>query len=162
MMSGMMLNGEHENAIGLFKMLESNGLKPDSATWKTIINELSQVGKNDEAILFFRKMQSVGEHPSMKCVISLLSARASIPALITGKEIHEHVIRTSRSCRIDEARELLLETGEASSSVLASLLCVCKFHSNVKHRKEIARLLVDLEPKSSTPFVILSNIYDGE
>nr|GEY24727.1 pentatricopeptide repeat-containing protein At2g02750 [Tanacetum cinerariifolium] len=67
-----------------------------------------------------------------------------------------------RSCRIDEARELLLETGEASSSVLASLLCVCKFHSNVKHRKEIARLLVDLDPKSSTSFVILSNIYDGE
>ncbi|GKC57562.1 linoleate 13S-lipoxygenase 3-1, chloroplastic-like protein [Tanacetum coccineum] len=136
----------------------------------------------------------------MKCVISLLSACASIPALIARKEIHGHVIsidqdefvatalinmymKCGRSlltlsvfdqyeikprdpviwnamisgygrngeteaafnifklmqrenvkpnsstfnsvlsvCRIDEARELLLETGEASSSVLASLL----------------------------------------
>nr|GEU75519.1 pentatricopeptide repeat-containing protein At2g02750 [Tanacetum cinerariifolium] len=281
MISGMMLNGEHENAIDLFMMLESDGLKPDSATWNTMINGLSQVGKNDEAILFFRKMQSVEEHPSMKCVTSLLSACASIPALMTGKEIHGHVIRTSidqdefvatalinmymkcgrsllalsvfdqyeikprdpviwnamisgygrngeteaafnmfewmqrenvkpnsstfnsvlsicshagkvekgldlfrlmkcyklvptsenyacvidilgRSGRIDEARELLLETGEASSSVLASLLGACKFHSDVKHGEEIARLLADLDPESSTPFVILSNIYAGE
>ncbi|PWA64611.1 pentatricopeptide repeat (PPR) superfamily protein [Artemisia annua] len=281
MISGMMLNGEHENAIGLFKMLESDGLKPDSATWNTMINGLSQLGKIDEAILFFRKMQSVREHPSMKCVTSLLSACASISALMTGKEIHGHVIRTSidqdefvatalinmymkcgrsllalsvfdqydikprdpviwnamisgygrngeseaafnmfewmqrenvkpnsstfnsvlsvcshagkvekgldlfrlmkryklvptsenyacvidilgRSGRIDEARELLLETGEASSSVLASLLGACKFHSDVKHGEEIARLLADLDPKSSTPFVILSNIYAGE
>ncbi|KAF5764407.1 putative tetratricopeptide-like helical domain superfamily [Helianthus annuus] len=31
MISGMMLNGESESAIGLFMMLESNGLKPDEA-----------------------------------------------------------------------------------------------------------------------------------
>ncbi|GKE80752.1 hypothetical protein Tco_1550752, partial [Tanacetum coccineum] len=67
-----------------------------------------------------------------------------------------------RSGRLDEARELLLETGEASSSSLASLLGACKFHSDVKHREEIARLLADLDPESSTLFVILSNIYDGE
>ncbi|GKB04122.1 pentatricopeptide repeat-containing protein [Tanacetum coccineum] len=42
MISVMTLNGEHENAIGLFMMLESDGLKPDLATWKTMINELSQ------------------------------------------------------------------------------------------------------------------------
>ncbi|GKB83443.1 pentatricopeptide repeat-containing protein, partial [Tanacetum coccineum] len=43
------------------------------------------------------------------------------------------VLSVCRSGRIDEARELLLETGEASSSVLASLLGASKFHSDVKH-----------------------------
>ncbi|KAM0012707.1 putative tetratricopeptide-like helical domain superfamily [Helianthus debilis subsp. tardiflorus] len=33
MIFGMMLNGKSESAIGLFMMLESNGLKPDPVTW---------------------------------------------------------------------------------------------------------------------------------
>ncbi|GJV83703.1 linoleate 13S-lipoxygenase 3-1, chloroplastic-like protein [Tanacetum coccineum] len=58
-----------------------------------------------------------------------------------------------RSGRIDEVRELLLETGEASSLVLASLLGASKFHSDVKHREEIARLLANLDLESLTLFV---------
>ncbi|GKB40641.1 kinase-like domain, phloem protein 2-like protein [Tanacetum coccineum] len=71
-------------------------------------------------------------------------------------------LNSGRSGRLNEARELLLETGEASSSALASLLGACKFHSDVKHGEEIARLLTDLDPESSTLFVILSNIWGGK
>lgn len=280
MISGMMLNNESENAIGLFTMLESDKLKPDSATWNIMINGFANVGKPDEAFLFFKKMQSVGESISMKSLTSLLSGCASISDLKSGKEIHGYVIRTSfnkdefvssavinmymkccqtswaflvfnqfeikpkdpviwnamisgygrngesdsafkifelmqlqnvkpnsstfnciltvcshtgkvekgleffnlmkryklipssenygcvidmlgRSGRIEEARDLLLES-EVSGSVLASLIGACKFHSDVKVGEEIARLLADLDPKSVTPFVILSSIYAGE
>nr|GEY80956.1 pentatricopeptide repeat-containing protein At2g02750 [Tanacetum cinerariifolium] len=66
-----------------------------------------------------------------------------------------------RSGRIDEARELLLETGEASSSVLTSLLGACKFHSDVKHVEEIARLLADLDLESSMLFLIYLTYGEG-
>ncbi|XP_076924346.1 pentatricopeptide repeat-containing protein At2g02750-like isoform X2 [Bidens hawaiensis] len=95
MISGMMLNGESENAIGLFMMLESNGLKPDSATWNIMINGLSNLGKPDEAFLLFKRMQSVGEPVSAKCLTSLLSTCACISSLTSGKEIHGYVMRTN-------------------------------------------------------------------
>ncbi|KAM0016558.1 putative tetratricopeptide-like helical domain superfamily [Helianthus debilis subsp. tardiflorus] len=95
MISGMMLNGESESAIGLFMMLGSNGLKPDSATWNIMINGLSNVGKPDEAFFIFRKMQSTGEPVSTKSLTSLLSACASVSSLTNGKEIHGYVIRTN-------------------------------------------------------------------
>ncbi|KAI3818180.1 hypothetical protein L1987_11983 [Smallanthus sonchifolius] len=93
MISGMMINGESESAIGLFMMLESSGLKPDSATWNIMINGLTNLGKPDEAFLLFRKMQSAGEPVSMKSLTSLLSACASISSLTTGREIHGYVVR---------------------------------------------------------------------
>ncbi|XP_076947238.1 pentatricopeptide repeat-containing protein At2g02750-like [Bidens hawaiensis] len=95
MISGMMLNGEGENVIGLFMMLESNGLKPDSATWNIMINGLSNIGKPDEAFLLFKRMQSVGEPVSAKSLTSLLSTCAGISSLRSGKEIHGYVIRTN-------------------------------------------------------------------
>ncbi|XP_071707361.1 pentatricopeptide repeat-containing protein At2g02750 [Rutidosis leptorrhynchoides] len=281
MISGMLLNGESENAIGLFTMLESNGVKPDSVTWNTMINGFSNLGKNHEAFLFFRKMQSTGELSSLNTLTSLLSACASISSLLSGKEIHGYVIRKSidkdeflatalinmymkcgrsswaflvfdqfdikprdpviwnamisgygkngeseaafdmfewmqkenvkpnsstfncvlslcshtgkvdkgleifnlmkrykmvpsaehyaclidmlgRCGWLDEARGLLMKIPEVSGSVLDSLIGACKFHSNVKIGEEVAKLLSDLDPESSIPFVVLSSIYAGE
>ncbi|MFS7960887.1 putative tetratricopeptide-like helical domain superfamily [Helianthus anomalus] len=56
----MMLNGKSESDIGLFMMLESNGLKPDLATWNIMINGLLNVGIPNEAFLIFRKMHLIG------------------------------------------------------------------------------------------------------
>ncbi|KAK1413764.1 hypothetical protein QVD17_35545 [Tagetes erecta] len=94
MISGMMVNGESENAIGLFMMLQSKGLKPDSATWNIMINGLSSNGKLEEAFLMFKTMRASGEPVSMKCLTSLLSACASVSSLTSGKELHCYVIRT--------------------------------------------------------------------
>lgn len=281
MISGMMVNGESENAIGLFMMLESNGLKPDSATWNIMINELSSNGKTEEAFLFFRRMRATGERVSMKCLTSLLSACASVSSLARGKEIHGYVIRTDmnkdefvatavinmymkcgwsswafsvfdqfeiklrdpvmwnamisgygrngeseaafemfkwmqkegvkpnsstfnciltvcshtgnvekgleyfrlmkrydvvptskhygclidilgRSGNIDEARGLLLTIPEVSKSVIDSMIGACNCHSDVRTGEEMARLLVDLDPENTMPYVILSNIYARE
>ncbi|MFS7965997.1 putative tetratricopeptide-like helical domain superfamily [Helianthus anomalus] len=84
-----------ENAIVLLMMLESNGLKPDSATRSILINGLLNVGKPDEAFSIFRKMKSTGEPVSTKLLTSLLSACASVLSLASGKEIHGYVIRTN-------------------------------------------------------------------
>ncbi|KAL4586852.1 hypothetical protein LXL04_011497 [Taraxacum kok-saghyz] len=278
MISGMMMNGEIEIAVNLFSILESERLKPDSATWNCMINGFS---KTQESFLFFKKMIETGEPPSTKSITSLLSACASTLTLSSGKEIHGYVIRNGiendefvttalvnmymkcgqpsrafsvfnnleikptdpviwnamisgygrngeiesafdvfnwmlkenvkpnpstfnsvlsvcshggkveksleilrllrsydlvpgsehygsvidvlgRSGRIDEARGVLMEIPEVSGSVLASLLGASRVYSDVKTGEEVARLLAEIDPESTLPFVVLSSIYAAE
>ncbi|KAA8529456.1 hypothetical protein F0562_033745 [Nyssa sinensis] len=93
--SGMMMNGQSENAIELFAQLESEGLEPDSATWNSMINGFSQLGQEFEALLFFKKMQSAGVMPSLKSITSILPVCSALSALRCGKEIHGQTIRTN-------------------------------------------------------------------
>ncbi|KAL7091471.1 hypothetical protein ACP275_12G108100 [Erythranthe tilingii] len=94
MIAGMMLNDQSENATDLFVELDGEvGLEADSATWNSMISGFSQLGKADEAFLFFRKMLSCGEIPSVRCVTSLLAACSSLSAENYGKQIHTYVAR---------------------------------------------------------------------
>ncbi|VVB03911.1 unnamed protein product [Arabis nemorensis] len=93
--SGMMINGQHEVAVELFEQLDSEGLKPDSATWNSLISGFSQLGKVIETFKFFGRMLSVVMVPSLKCLTSLLSACSDIWVLKNGKEIHGHVLKAA-------------------------------------------------------------------
>ncbi|KAF8378410.1 hypothetical protein HHK36_029749 [Tetracentron sinense] len=95
--SGMMLNGQNETAVELFKQLDSEGLEPDSATWNSMISGFSQLGKGIEAFHFFNKMQLTGETPSLKSITSLLPVCSALSSLQCGKEIHGHTLRTGIS-----------------------------------------------------------------
>lgn len=94
MIAGMMLNDQSENAVNLFVELDSEvGLEPDSATWNSMISGFSQLGKADEAFLFFRKMLSSGVIPNVRCITSLLAASSSLSTQNYGKQIHAYVER---------------------------------------------------------------------
>lgn len=95
MIAGMMLNAQSENAVELFKQLESKRLVPDSATWNSMISGFSQLGRGIEAIMYFKKMVSAGIVPSLKSMTSLLPACSDLSALQCGKEIHGRAIRTN-------------------------------------------------------------------
>nr|GMD25814.1 pentatricopeptide repeat-containing protein At2g02750 [Ipomoea batatas] len=94
---GTMLNGRSEKAVELFTRLENEGLKPDLATWNTMIIGFSQLGKAAEAVMFFRKMVSAGVKPSEKLMTSLLTACSALCMLGSGKQIHGYSIRTGCS-----------------------------------------------------------------
>lgn len=93
--SGMMVNGQHETAVELFEQMDTEGIKPDSATWNSLISGFSQLGKVIEAFKFFERMLSVVMVPSLKCLTSLLSSCSDIWVLKNGKEIHGHVIKAA-------------------------------------------------------------------
>ncbi|KAJ0252849.1 Pentatricopeptide repeat-containing protein [Hirschfeldia incana] len=97
--SGMMINGQHEVAVELFEKLGSEGLKPDSATWNSMISGFSQLGKVVEAFKFFERMIALAVVPSLKCLTSLLSACSDTWVLKNGKEIHGHVIKAAAAER---------------------------------------------------------------
>ncbi|KAJ4961636.1 hypothetical protein NE237_021546 [Protea cynaroides] len=94
MISGLMLNGQCVAAVQLFEELELDGLEPDSATWNSMISGFAQLQKGYKAFSFFNKMQSAGATPSLKSITSLLLACSTLSALLCGKEIHGHIIRT--------------------------------------------------------------------
>ncbi|XP_010256611.1 PREDICTED: pentatricopeptide repeat-containing protein At2g02750 [Nelumbo nucifera] len=94
MISGTMLNGQYETAVELFEQLILDGLEPDSTTWNSMISGFSQLGKAEEAFRFFTRMQLEGVAPSLKSITSLLPACSALSALLRGKEIHGHIIRT--------------------------------------------------------------------
>ena len=92
-----MLNNQSEMAVALFEELEFEGMKPDSATWNSMIRGFSQLGKGFDAFKYFEKMQSAGVEPSLKCITSLLPACSVLSALKQGKEIHGLAIRSGIS-----------------------------------------------------------------
>ena len=94
MIARMMLNKESERAVDMFQRLESEGLKPDSATRNSMISGFAQLGVCGEAFKYFREMQYVGVAPCLKIVTSLLSASANSSMLRRGKEIHGFALRT--------------------------------------------------------------------
>lgn len=97
MIAGLMLNDQSELAIELFIQLEDKGFTPDSATWNSMIIGFSRLGKEAEALMFFRKMLYVGVVPSLKSITSLLTACSALSALRFGQEIHAHVVRSGMS-----------------------------------------------------------------
>ncbi|GAV80515.1 PPR domain-containing protein/PPR_2 domain-containing protein, partial [Cephalotus follicularis] len=97
MIAGMMLNGQSDISVELFKQLEYEGLEPDSATWNSMISGFAHLGKGFDAFKWFEKMQLAGVVPSLKCITSLLPACSDLSALDCGKEIHGHAIRTTIS-----------------------------------------------------------------
>ncbi|XP_051122370.1 pentatricopeptide repeat-containing protein At2g02750-like [Andrographis paniculata] len=94
MIAGMMLNDQSECAVDLFLELEREGAsRPDLATWNSMISGFEQLSRNDDAILFFRKMLSCGEVPNVRCLTSLLAACSSLSEQRYGRQIHAYVLR---------------------------------------------------------------------
>jgi pentatricopeptide repeat protein len=64
-----------------------------------------------------------------------------------------------RSGRLREAKEVIDQMSEPSSSVYSSLLGSCRQHLDPVLGEEAAMKLAELEPENPAPFVILSSIY---
>ncbi|KAI3497754.1 hypothetical protein L1887_33270 [Cichorium endivia] len=143
MISGYGRNGETESAFEMFDWMLKENVKPNSSTFNCLLSVCSHSGKVEKSLEILRLMKSYD--------------------LVPGSEHYGSVIDIlGRSGRIDEARGVLSEIPEISGSVLASLLGASKFYSDTKTGEEMARLLAELDPESTLPFVILSSIYAGE
>ncbi|VFQ61224.1 unnamed protein product [Cuscuta campestris] len=96
MISGLMLNNQTGKAIELFEHLETEGMKPDSSTWNTMIIGFSRLPEEgyQKASHFFRRMVSSGVKPNEKSMTSLLTACSKQCVLLSGKQIHGYAIRT--------------------------------------------------------------------
>ncbi|XP_031276797.1 pentatricopeptide repeat-containing protein At2g02750-like [Pistacia vera] len=141
MVSGYGRNGEFESAVEIFDLMQEEKVKPNSATFVSILSACSHTGQVEKGLQVFRMMSDdYGINPNPEhvgCLIDLLG----------------------RSGRLDEAEELIQELSEPSASIFYSLLGACWSHMNSKLGEETVMKLSELEPENPTPFVVLSNIY---
>lgn len=144
MISGYGKNGENNLALEIFRTMQEQRVEPNSATLLGILSACSHTGQVGKGWELFRMMsRDYGINPTAKhfgCMVGLLS----------------------RAGNLAEAWNLIQEIPEPSASVYSSLLGACGCCSDAALATVMADRLSEIEPRSPTPLVILSNIYAGQ
>ncbi|XP_031486020.1 pentatricopeptide repeat-containing protein At3g09040, mitochondrial isoform X1 [Nymphaea colorata] len=142
MITGFAKNGNAEYALNLFKEMHLESVKPDDITFLGVLTACCHSGLVSEGCQYFKLM--VDEYE--------LEPRADHYACM--------VDLLGRGGYLNEALEFLsMLPFEPDSVVLASLLGSCRVHGNELIGAHIAKKLMDVEPQSSYPYVLLSNLY---
>ncbi|KAG5061929.1 hypothetical protein JHK85_003112 [Glycine max] len=143
MIGGYGRNGDYESAFEIFDEMLEEMVRPNSATFVSVLSACSHTGQVDRGLHFFRMMRiEYGLQPKPEhfgCIVDLLG----------------------RSGRLSEAQDLMEELAEPPASVFASLLGACRCYLDSNLGEEMAKKLLDVEPENPAPLVVLSNIYAG-
>lgn len=146
-------------------------------TWNAMIGGYTSHGLAAEALHLFKLMISCKVLPTHITFVSVLSACAHAGLIKEGLEyfnsmVHEYGIMpriehyanlvdiVSRHGQIEEAMDIIRSMPfEPDKSVWGAILGACRTHNNVDLARVAAEALMKLEPESSTPYVILCNMY---
>ncbi|CAA7054634.1 unnamed protein product [Microthlaspi erraticum] len=136
-------HGRQQDSLCLFReMVEESGVRPDQITFLEMISTCCHVGDVDEGVRFFRSMtEEYGIQPQQEhyaCVVDLYG----------------------RAGRLEEAYETVKSMPfPPDAGVWGTLLGACKLHKNVELAKVASRRLMDLDPRNSGYYVLMSNAH---
>ncbi|XP_019057407.1 PREDICTED: pentatricopeptide repeat-containing protein At1g62260, mitochondrial isoform X2 [Tarenaya hassleriana] len=156
-----------------------NETKPrrEVITWNAMIRGYASHGYAEEALTMFRTMKNCKIQPTYITFISVLSAcvhaglveeaKTQFKSMVGEFNIEpriEHyaalVDVISRDGQVEEAMEVIRTMHLAPDrAVWGALLGGCRVHNNVGLARVAAEELMRLEPESSTPYVLLYNMY---
>jgi len=142
MIAGYAQNGCGTEALHLFEEMQLSRIKPDHVTFVGVLSACSHVGLVDEGQHYFDSMsQDYGIVPRMEhyaCMVDLFG----------------------RAGLLDEADAFINEMPcKPGALVWRTLLGACKTHGSPKLGKRAAKYLLELEPRDTAIYVLLSNIY---
>ncbi|KAE9446697.1 hypothetical protein C3L33_21435, partial [Rhododendron williamsianum] len=142
MIGGLAVNGRAEDAIQLFFQMQQEKMKPDDITFAAILNACAHGGLVDKGLDFLRSMkEDYGVEPKVEhygCVVDLLG----------------------RVGLLKEAEEVINSMPiEPNAAVWGALLGACGKHGNVELGERVGKILLELEPRNSGRYALLSNIY---
>ncbi|KAK6243834.1 hypothetical protein QUC31_010243 [Theobroma cacao] len=144
MIHGYAQNGRGDEAVHLYKNMIASGEKPDGITFIAVLTACSHSGLVDLGVRIFNSMQSdYGLEPELDhytCIIDCL-----------GRAGHFH------------DAELLMDKMPYKDDpvIWEVLLSSCRVHTNVSLAQRAAEELFRLKPESSSPYVLLANIYSS-
>ncbi|GLU02760.1 hypothetical protein SLE2022_199980 [Rubroshorea leprosula] len=142
MISALGQHGHGEEAIQMFYDMIRLGVKPDRVTLVVILNACSHSGLVQEGLRFFASMTSdhgiIPNQEHYACLIDLLGRAGCFDQLMDQLE--------KMPCKPD-------------AQVWNALLGVSRIHKNLELGRKAAEQLIELEPQSSAPYVLLSGIY---
>ncbi|XP_056160715.1 pentatricopeptide repeat-containing protein At4g33170-like [Syzygium oleosum] len=135
-------HGLGERAIEIFEQMLAMGVRPDSITFVGLLIACNHAGLVDKGLAYFNIMiEQCGVSPDLEhfsCLIDMLG----------------------RAGRLYEAEELISEYDFGHDPVISgSLLSACRLHGNVDIAERLAKRLLKLQPLSTSPYVLLSNLY---
>ncbi|GFP92860.1 pentatricopeptide repeat-containing protein at4g32430 mitochondrial [Phtheirospermum japonicum] len=135
-------HGDYETVMEYFNKMKTDGLKPDSITFLSVLTSCGRNGMVDMGIEVFNSMvneyliEPCPEHYS--CVVDMLG----------------------RAGRLKEAEEFLGRIpGGPGISVLQSLLGSCRIYGDVEMGIRVSDALIEMEPNDSGSYVLMSNMF---
>jgi len=142
MIGGYAFHGNASEALNLFGSMKSNGIYPSHITFVSVLNACAHAGLVDEAKAQFVSMMSVYKiEPQMEHYSSLVNV-------------------TSGQGQFEEAMYIITSMPfEPDKTVWGALLDACRIYNNVGLAHVAAEAMSRLEPESSTPYVLLYNMY---
>ncbi|KAK4751324.1 hypothetical protein SAY87_004806 [Trapa incisa] len=137
------MHGNPEEAMKLYNEMKVKGIRPDGATFTSILTACSHSGLVQEGLCVFKSMyEEHGLHPQEEhysCLVDLLC----------------------RSGKLAEACEVLrsIPLLDESSSAKGSLLAACRVYADQKRGEAIGRELLDSESGKPSLYTAISNLY---
>ncbi|CAA7046706.1 unnamed protein product [Microthlaspi erraticum] len=142
MIGGYAFHGNASEALNLFCSMKSNGIRPSHITFVSVLNACAHGGLVDEAKRQFVSMVTDYKiEPQMEHYSSLVD-------VICRQGLFEEAMEVIKSMPF-----------EADKTVWGALLDACRVYSNVRLAHVAAEAMSRLEPESSTPYVLLYNMY---
>ncbi|TKY54534.1 Pentatricopeptide repeat-containing protein [Spatholobus suberectus] len=138
-------HGLGERAIEIFEQMKITRIKPDSYTFIGLLTACNHSGLVRKGELYFNSMEEAyGVAPSIEhfsCLIDMLG----------------------RAGRLSEAEEYMKKFPHWKDPVvLGSLLSACRVHGNMVIGEGLAKQLLEVQPVTTSPYVLLSNLYASD
>ncbi|CAJ1949874.1 unnamed protein product [Sphenostylis stenocarpa] len=135
-------HGLFESVMSLYTEMEREGISPDVITFLSVLAACCRNGMVDVGHRVFESM--VKKHS-----IEATSEHYSIMVDMLG-----------RAGRLDKAEELMHQIpGGPGLSVLQSFLGSCRIHGNMEMAEKVVGNLIEMDPTSSAPYVLMANMY---
>ncbi|XP_057845704.2 pentatricopeptide repeat-containing protein At2g13600 [Cryptomeria japonica] len=142
MIAGYAHNGNGEEALQLLEMMLETNIKPNHITFLGILSACSHAGLVDEGCYYFDMMRRENN-------ISLTSNHYGCMIDLLG-----------RAGRMYQVEDIVNNMPiEPDASLWQTLLGVCSIHGNVELGERAAKNLIQLEPKNSSAYALMSNVY---
>ncbi|KAK2969239.1 hypothetical protein RJ640_003473 [Escallonia rubra] len=143
--AGYASHGLARKAVEIFEQMKERGINPDSVTFIGLLSACNHAGLVDKGQEYFNSMVDIYaiapdvEHFS--CLIDLLG----------------------RAGRLKEAEEYIEKFPSGHDPIiLGCLLSACRLHGDVVLGERLARRLLKVQPITTSPYVLLSNLYASD
>jgi pentatricopeptide repeat protein len=148
-------------------------------TWNAMITSLAANGREAEVLDMFEKMKVEGQRPNEVTFVAVLTACARGKLVELGLKLFQSMLHEfgiaplmehygcvvdllGRAGLLKEATDFIRSMPfEPDSSVLGALFGACKIHGAIELGNVVGERLLELQPRHSGRYVVLSNINAG-
>ncbi|KAJ7965460.1 Pentatricopeptide repeat [Quillaja saponaria] len=142
-MMGLTCNGRVSETMDIFEQLIREGTEPDRVTLCAVLLACNYGNFVDEGMIIFSSMENdFGIKP--------------------GEEHYAYIVEMlSRAGKLKEAMYVIETMPYAPSFIIwKSVICACSIHEDLRLTERLAKRMMEMEPQSSLPYLVLAQAYE--